>query len=102
VLRDPQRWHLITAFFLWAAWACAANWPGETISYTRNWPPEPLVGNVPTGSTLIWSVVSFFLLLSELPRGLMQTVASVNKGMWWARSADFMQQGIGRRSAGCG
>jgi nitric oxide reductase subunit B len=34
------------------------------------------------------------VLLSDLPRGLMQTVASVNEGMWWARSADFMQQGI--------
>ena len=32
------------------------------------------------------------LLLSLLPVGLMQTVASVKEGMWYARSAEFMQQ----------
>jgi nitric oxide reductase subunit B len=44
-----------------------------------------------------WSInpgLALMVLLSDLPRGLMQTVASVNEGMWWARSADFMQQGI--------
>ena len=59
VLRDPERRHKMTAFFFWAAWACAANRPGEPISYTQNWPPEPLVANVPTGSSILWSVVSF-------------------------------------------
>jgi nitric oxide reductase subunit B len=34
------------------------------------------------------------VLLSDLPRGLLQTVASVNQGMWWARSAEFTHQGI--------
>ncbi len=32
------------------------------------------------------------VLLSLLPVGLMQTVASVKEGMWYARSAEFMQQ----------
>ena len=32
------------------------------------------------------------VMLSLLPVGLMQTVASVNHGMWYARSAEFMQQ----------
>jgi nitric oxide reductase subunit B len=32
------------------------------------------------------------VVLSLLPVGLMQTVASVKEGMWWARSAEFMQQ----------
>ena len=44
-----------------------------------------------------WSInigLALMVLLSDLPRGLMQTVASVNEGMWWARSAEFMQQGI--------
>jgi nitric oxide reductase subunit B len=31
-------------------------------------------------------------LLSLLPMGMLQTVASVNEGMWYARSAEFMQQ----------
>ena len=34
------------------------------------------------------------LLLSLLPVGLMQTVASVKEGMWYARSAEFMQQPV--------
>ncbi|HOX57957.1 MAG TPA: nitric-oxide reductase large subunit [Candidatus Paceibacterota bacterium] len=66
VLRDPERRHLITAFFFWASWSCAANRPGENISYTQNWPPDRLVGNVPTGSSVIWSVVSFVLLLAGI------------------------------------
>jgi nitric oxide reductase subunit B len=32
------------------------------------------------------------LLLSLLPVGIMQTIACIRHGMWYARSADFMQQ----------
>jgi nitric oxide reductase subunit B len=32
------------------------------------------------------------VLLSILPVGLAQTVASVKHGLWYARSAEFMQQ----------
>jgi nitric oxide reductase subunit B len=42
-----------------------------------------------------WSInigLLLMVLLSVLPIGLLQTVASVNEGMWYARSADFMQQ----------
>jgi nitric oxide reductase subunit B len=31
------------------------------------------------------------VILSLLPIGFLQTVASVNNGMWYARSAEFMQ-----------
>jgi nitric oxide reductase subunit B len=34
------------------------------------------------------------VLLSDLPRGLMQAWASVNDGMWYARSAEFMGTGL--------
>lgn len=34
------------------------------------------------------------VILSLLPVGMMQTVASVNEGMWYARSAEFMQQPV--------
>jgi len=34
------------------------------------------------------------VLLSVLPVGLAQTVASVKYGMWYARSAEFMQSPI--------
>jgi nitric oxide reductase subunit B len=32
------------------------------------------------------------LLLSLLPVGLLQTIASIKHGIWYARSSDFMQQ----------
>lgn len=42
-----------------------------------------------------WSInigLLLMVLLSVLPIGLLQTIASVNEGMWYARSAEFMQQ----------
>src|SRR5690606_38807907 len=44
----------------------STNRPGEDVTYTQNWPPEPLVGNAPTGPTLVWSVISFVLLLAGI------------------------------------
>jgi nitric oxide reductase subunit B len=38
--------------------------PGQTITYTSNWPHEPLVGNSPTTGTLLWSLASVILLLA--------------------------------------
>ncbi len=42
-----------------------------------------------------WSInigLMLMVLLSLLPIGFLQTVASVNHGMWYARSMEFMQQ----------
>jgi nitric oxide reductase subunit B len=42
-----------------------------------------------------WSInigLAAMVLISVLPVGLAQTVASVNHGLWFARSAEFMQQ----------
>ena len=38
---DPEKVRKMTAFFFWTAWASAANRPGNTISYTSNFPSEP-------------------------------------------------------------
>jgi nitric oxide reductase subunit B len=41
-----------------------------------------------------WSInvgLALMVLLSVLPVGLLQTWASVEHGMWYARSAEFMQ-----------
>jgi len=56
----------LCGFFYWTAWACVTNRPSAEISYTHNWPHEPLVGNVPTPSVIIWSVISFVLLLAGI------------------------------------
>jgi nitric oxide reductase subunit B len=63
-LTDPDRQRALSAFFFWTAWACATNRPELDISYTQNWPHEPLIGNVPTADAVIWSVISFVLLLA--------------------------------------
>jgi len=42
-----------------------------------------------------WSInigLAAMVFISVLPVGLAQTVASVQEGLWWARSAEFMQQ----------
>lgn len=63
---DPQRRAAMNGFFFWAAWACVTDRPGSDVTYSQNWPPEDLVGNSPTGSILVWSVISFVLLLAGI------------------------------------
>lgn len=64
VLTDHDRLRALTCFFFWTAWACGTQRPGRDITYTNNWPPEPLLDNRPTPEALVWSVISFVLLLA--------------------------------------
>lgn len=63
---DPAKLRRMTSFFFWTAWASATNRPGQTISYTSNFPSEPLVGNVPTSSTIVWTGVSVIALIAGI------------------------------------
>lgn len=65
-LSDPAKQHQMAAFFWWTAWAASTNRPGQDVTYTQNWPHEELVGNRPTGGTVVWSVISFVLLLAGI------------------------------------
>jgi len=57
----------LTGFFFWTSWAAATNRPGETdLSYTSNWPHEPMVGNTMSTSAAMWSMVSIVLLLAGI------------------------------------
>lgn len=57
----------LAAFFFWSAWAAVTDRPGEShLSYTSNWPHEPMVGNTMTGSAAIWSMVSIVLLIAGI------------------------------------
>ena len=58
--------HAVSAFFFWTAWSATTNRPDSDITYTSNWPHEPLVGNQPTTGTLVWSLVSVILLLAGI------------------------------------
>jgi nitric oxide reductase subunit B len=65
-LTDPARQRQMATFFWWTAWAASTNRPGQDVTYTQNRPHEELVGNRPTGGTIVWSVISFVLLLAGI------------------------------------
>lgn len=78
-VRDPERQRLLNAFFFWAAWTCATERPvpaaasseegqpaSARVTYTNNWPAESLIDNVPSGAIVVWSVLSFVLLLAGI------------------------------------
>ncbi len=57
----------LAAFFFWSAWAAVTDRPNEPgVSYTSNWPHEPLVGNTMTDSAAVWSMVSIVLLVAGI------------------------------------
>lgn len=59
----PGEAQKLAAFYFWTAWGATTHRPGQDITYTSNWPHEPLVGNVPAPSLLMWSLASVILLL---------------------------------------
>jgi len=63
-LLDRQKAREMGAFFFWTSWAASTERPGQAVSYTQNWPHEPLVGNRVTGASVVWSVISFVLLIA--------------------------------------
>jgi len=67
VVPDAADRQALTAFFFWSAWSAVTDRPGETgLSYTSNWPHEPLVGNNLTSSAAMWSMVSIVLLVGAI------------------------------------
>jgi nitric oxide reductase subunit B len=76
-LSDPTQLRQMSSFFWWTSWAASTNRPGGDVTYTQNWPHEELVGNRPTGGAMVWSVISFVLLL-----------AGVGGMVWWFASQD--------------
>jgi nitric oxide reductase subunit B len=64
VVPDAARRAALTKFFFWTSWAASTNRPGLRVTYTNNWPHEPLIANVPTTANVIWSIVSVVLLLA--------------------------------------
>ncbi len=58
--------HALSAFFFWSAWSAVTNRPDDDISYTSNWPHDPMVGNTPPPSLYMWSFISILLLLGGI------------------------------------
>ncbi|WP_375771659.1 cbb3-type cytochrome c oxidase subunit I [Archangium gephyra] len=65
-ITDPADTRRLTAFFAWTAWTASTLRPGKDYTYTNNWPPEPRVGNGPTGAMVVWSVLSLIALLGGI------------------------------------
>jgi nitric oxide reductase subunit B len=79
-IRDPERQRKLNAFFFWTAWACGTERPGQhhgitstdassvtpAVTYTNKWPAESLIENRPSGAIVVWSVLSFVLLLAGI------------------------------------
>ncbi|MEK6643360.1 MAG: nitric-oxide reductase large subunit [Planctomycetota bacterium] len=72
---DPNRLRRLSAFFFWTSWAASTNRPNDHITYTNNWPHEPLVGNRATGESVVWTGVSIIMLL-----------AGISAMAWWYAS----------------
>ncbi len=70
----------LTAFFWWTAWAATTERAsdGETlvpakdgiankkVTYTNNWPSEPMVGNTPPPALWVWSAFSVLFLIAGI------------------------------------
>jgi nitric oxide reductase subunit B len=65
-ITDPARLRQLAAFFFWTSWAASTNRPNDHITYTHNWPHEPLVENRPTGESVVWTGVSIIMLLAGI------------------------------------
>ncbi|MBL7987265.1 MAG: cbb3-type cytochrome c oxidase subunit I [Chlorobi bacterium] len=63
---NPTEIRSLSSFFFWGAWVCGAERPGETFSYTHNWPYDPEVGNTPTAPVVLWSIIGSFGLIIGL------------------------------------
>lgn len=80
---DPDRLKKLSAFFFWTAWAACTNRPNAEITYTHNWPYEPLVGNRATGETVVWTGVSIIMLL-----------AGISAMVWWYASRNSKEEKV--------
>ena len=60
---DAGRRDQIAAFYWWTSWGAGTNRPDSNITYTSNWPHEPLIDNVPTSANIVWSIASVLLLI---------------------------------------
>jgi len=75
---DAGHRRALTAFFWWTAWAAGTERPhvggnvdqngvaAKQVTYTNNWPHEPLIGNTPPPALWLWSVFSVLFLIAGI------------------------------------
>ena len=55
----PQSAAQTADFLIYSSLTTVARQPGANVSWTQNWPFEPVVGNTPTTATFRWTWISF-------------------------------------------
>lgn len=78
---DAGHRRALSAFFWWTAWAAGTERPASTgntlaptqagiaparVTYTNNWPSEPLIGNTPPPALWVWSAFSVLFLIAGI------------------------------------
>jgi len=56
---DAQSAQQTAEFLIYSSLTTVAYRPGTVVSWTQNWPYEPIAGNAPTSATFIWTWASF-------------------------------------------
>jgi len=65
-IKDEDKIDDLAAFFFWGAWVCSTQRPGETYSYTHNWPYDPDAGNEPEAPVIVWTIIGSLGLILGL------------------------------------
>ncbi|MYN11604.1 nitric-oxide reductase large subunit [Pusillimonas sp. TS35] len=65
-LPSLERRQDLANFYFWTAWAATTERPNSSVTYTNNWPHEPLVDNHPSTANVVWSIVSVVVLLAGI------------------------------------
>jgi nitric oxide reductase subunit B len=65
-LVDVAKARKLAAFFFWSSWAASTDRPNEELTYTSNWPHEPLIGNTPSAESVVWTGISIIFLLAGI------------------------------------
>ena len=65
-LPDAARRTQLSQFFFWTAWVAATEREGMSVTYTNNWPHEPLIDNRPSAENVMWSIISVVVLLAGI------------------------------------
>ena len=63
---SDENLHAFTGFVFWTSWSAVTLRPEGEVSYTSNWPHDPLVGNTPAAPLFVWTFVSVLLLLGGI------------------------------------
>lgn len=65
-LPDAVRRQQLSYFFFWTSWVAATDRPEHNVTYTNNWPHEPLIDNKPSAENIMWSIASVVFLIAGI------------------------------------